>query len=631
MLSVGRTPSAYRAAPGTARRTDAPRRILHVYSGNLYGGVETLLVTMARHAASVPGLEHVFALSFRGRLSRELEAAGARVFDLGPVRMRAPWTSLRARQRLRQLLRDERFDAVICHSAWPHVLAAPVVRAQALPLVFFLHDVATGTHPLERLAKRHAPDRVIANSEHTARSARLLFPHTPTEKLWLPVELPMPGARADVRARVRSMLGAGDGTFVVLMAARMQSWKGHALFIEALSKLDRKSDWEAWIAGGAQRPIEEEYARSLEDRVRDLGLSERVRFLGQRSDVGELMQAADVLCQPNTSPEPFGIVFVEALARGLPVVATKMGGALEIVDESSGVLAEPTAGSVARAIERLMHDPELLGSLSKSAPGRARFVSDPKARLNDLAELVSRASSPGPENGAGAQGSSPEDRATLSHGGSDDAVKDLVLRLARADGRCFSRACDVGCGTGTLFDRIVQVADSYVGLDIVRYPGFVRDARAQFERANLDEPPFPVSAGTFDLTIACEVIEHLENPRAFMRELARITQPGGRIIVTTPNQLSFANKLSFAVRNQHIAFQAAPGLYPSHITALLAEDLERIAREMGLEDIRIAYTNRGRMPLSSRHWPAALGGRAFSDNVAVTARVPLAAANAGVA
>jgi 2-polyprenyl-3-methyl-5-hydroxy-6-metoxy-1,4-benzoquinol methylase len=119
-----------------------------------------------------------------------------------------------------------------------------------------------------------------------------------------------------------------------------------------------------------------------------------------------------------------------------------------------------------------------------------------------------------------------------------------------------------------------------------------------------------------------ETIEHLENPRAFVRELARLAKPGGTVLVTTPNQLSLLSKLTLLTRNQFNAFQEAPGLYPAHITALLEVDLRRIARETGLEGVEVHYSGFGRIPFTARHWPRPLQGRAFSDNVALLARRP---------
>src|SRR5580698_3727045 len=92
-----------------------PVRILHLHSGNLYGGVETLLVTLANLRHLCPSMEPHFALCFDGRLNREISSSGVPVHMLGRVRISRPWSGWRARRRLREILRRERFDAVVCH------------------------------------------------------------------------------------------------------------------------------------------------------------------------------------------------------------------------------------------------------------------------------------------------------------------------------------------------------------------------------------------------------------------------------------------------------------------------------------------------------------------------------------
>ncbi len=119
-----------------------------------------------------------------------------------------------------------------------------------------------------------------------------------------------------------------------------------------------------------------------------------------------------------------------------------------------------------------------------------------------------------------------------------------------------------------------------------------------------------------------ETIEHLENPRRFVRELVRVLKPGGRIFISTPNQLSLLSKLTLVVKNEFNAFQEAAGLYPAHLTALLETDLTRMARECSLEEIEIHYTNQGRIPSRARSWPSFCRGRLFSDNVILAARKP---------
>ncbi len=116
--------------------------------------------------------------------------------------------------------------------------------------------------------------------------------------------------------------------------------------------------------------------------------SGRLTLLGERADVPRLMQAADIFCQPNTGPEPFGIVFIEALLAGLPVITTRMGGAVEIVDETCGLLCTPDPDQVARSLQRLVVDADLRRSLGRAGPARARRICGETTALEALKQAL---------------------------------------------------------------------------------------------------------------------------------------------------------------------------------------------------------------------------------------------------
>jgi SAM-dependent methyltransferase len=213
-----------------------------------------------------------------------------------------------------------------------------------------------------------------------------------------------------------------------------------------------------------------------------------------------------------------------------------------------------------------------------------------------------------------------EERARASRGASAAAIYRLVTRTIRTRHQGGGTLLDVGCGSGALWDAVGDHFDRYLGVDVVRYDGF--PDRGTFLEADLEAGRVPWPDASADVVAAVETIEHLENPRAFVRELTRLARPGGLVVVTTPNQLSLSSKLTLVLKNQFGAFQEAPGLYPAHRTALLEIDLLRIARECGLADPAIRYTDSGRIPLTARRWPPGLRGRAFSDNVLLEARRP---------
>lgn len=209
-------------------------------------------------------------------------------------------------------------------------------------------------------------------------------------------------------------------------------------------------------------------------------------------------------------------------------------------------------------------------------------------------------------------------RAGLSCGGSGDATKASAAKLLQAQ-LTNGRLIDVGCGTGGLRKFLTpELQAGYVGTDIVQYDGFPHDAT--FVRRDLESEAWQFEGAPFDAAVAVEVIEHVENPREFMRSMVDLVRPGGIIVVTTPNQLSLRAKASLVTKNIFPAFREANGLYPSHLTALLEIDLRRIFHECGLLHLRVAYSNSGRAPFVRRRWPARLGfrGRAFSDNIAVS-------------
>ena len=203
-------------------------------------------------------------------------------------------------------------------------------------------------------------------------------------------------------------------------------------------------------------------------------------------------------------------------------------------------------------------------------------------------------------------------------------VREHVLRRARARGVLV----DFGCGAGTLWRVMGADLAKYVGVDVLRYDGFPSAALAELVLIDLEKGCPALGDACADIVCSLETIEHVENPRALFREVVRLAKPGGLIVVTTPNQLSLASKLSLFLKNEFVFFQERPGLYPSHLTALLEIDLVRMARENGLEEIEAVYTGGGRIPLSAARWPRFLSAqrgtmaRAFSDNVILLANKP---------
>lgn len=368
------------------------RRVLHVYAGNLYGGLEVFLATLARHRSRASNLVPEFALCFEGQLSRELRDAGAKVHILGPTRFSKPWTVWRARRRLAQVLADHRPDLVVGHECWPYALAGPVARRAGCPLVFWSHGIHEGRRWGERLALRNPPALVLFPSRFLWQTDPLFADLPIREVAYYPVDLPTLTDRANTRTRMRRELEASSSVTAILMAARLTPYKGHELLLEALGLLRDHPGWVLWVAGGVQQPAEAVYLDQIQRQAVELGIAERIVWLGQRSDVPDLLASADLFCHPNLGPEPFGIAFIEALQAELPVVTTRHGGGAEIVTDTCGVLVplgDPAA--LADSLAALIDAPARRTSLGNAGPARARELCDPEITLTRIEQVLTDA------------------------------------------------------------------------------------------------------------------------------------------------------------------------------------------------------------------------------------------------
>jgi 2-polyprenyl-3-methyl-5-hydroxy-6-metoxy-1,4-benzoquinol methylase len=175
-----------------------------------------------------------------------------------------------------------------------------------------------------------------------------------------------------------------------------------------------------------------------------------------------------------------------------------------------------------------------------------------------------------------------------------------------------SLAVDVGGGSGDLARKLVHHFDQVALLDFNADSAGSDLSQIKPVQCDLNNA-WPLADGTCDFAFATEVIEHVENPRHFFREMSRIVKGGGYIFVTTPNLHSLFSKLTFVLRGQHRYFQDAS--YPAHITALCLVDLKRIGQELSLSEKLVLWSGKDRIPIFG--WKFPLNGSFFSVSVGV--------------
>mgnify|MGYP001818243275 CR=1 FL=1 len=360
-------------------------KVLHVSSAEVYGGIETILVSLARYRALCPDLEHHFALCFEGRLSDELRALDAPLYMLGNVKLSRPLSVRRARRALCSALGRSGCDVVICHGPWSMINLAAAVRASGKPLAMWAHGIMAGRNWPRWLLGRTLPDLMICNSRYTQETLVALFPSAESTVIYAPLDMASAHNKDILRATVRKELSTSADAIVIVQAGRMVPRKGQKLLIDALSDLRANASWRCWIVGGVQSRSEKACFHELESQVQKEGLTDRILFIGQRDDVPRLMAAADIFCQPNLRAESFGVVFIEAMLAGLPVVTSALGGAIEIVDRQSGILVPANdRQAVTEALRNLLADPGLRQRLGADGPARARKLCEPAARMHEL-------------------------------------------------------------------------------------------------------------------------------------------------------------------------------------------------------------------------------------------------------
>jgi glycosyltransferase involved in cell wall biosynthesis len=162
------------------------------------------------------------------------------------------------------------------------------------------------------------------------------------------------------KVSVRQEFGCTAQECLVGVVSRLDWWKGHEYFLEAVAEaLQQIPNLKGLIIGEPETtPQNQEYFRMLQSLTKSLGLEDKVIFTGFRSDVPRLMSALDVVVLSSSAPEPFGRAVIEGMAAGKPVVATAAGGVLEIIEDGVNGLLVPCKDSsaLAQAILLLLSD-----------------------------------------------------------------------------------------------------------------------------------------------------------------------------------------------------------------------------------------------------------------------------------
>ena len=345
-------------------------RVLHLITRLPVGGAERLLVDVVRRLDPARFDSVVCCIQAKGELAVELENAGIPVHCLD--RMQSKRFDWRAVADLRQLLRRERISLVHSHLYHANLYGRLAARFGGVPAVATVHNVYTRTKLHRRLLNRwlaRGTARVIAVSEEVRRdliehdgidAAKVVLIHNGIDLRRIETKT--------TREQARARLSIPDGTFAIGCVGRLEEQKGHRYLLEACAALARDPAFGPFgillVGDGRLR-------NELENQAAELGIAARVSFLGSRTDVAEILKALDLYVMPSLW-EGLSLAMLEAMAAGLPIVISDVGGVSQAIDADSGVKVPPKdVAALADAIRRLAAQPERRKSLGRAARKRA--------------------------------------------------------------------------------------------------------------------------------------------------------------------------------------------------------------------------------------------------------------------
>ncbi|WP_414548983.1 glycosyltransferase [Anabaena sp. CCY 0017] len=291
----------------------------------------------------------------------------------------------------------KKYDVIYANTQKALVIGALASFLARRPLVYHLHDILSSEHFSQtnlRIAvtlANYFASLVIANSQ---ASQTAFVQAGGQEKL---TEIVYNGfdsqnyqtSEFEVK-KIREQLGL-EGKFVVGHFSRLAPWKGQHILIAALSECPPEV---TVILVGDALFGEQDYVQQLHEQVAKLGLENRVKFLGFRADVPQLMAACNLVAHTSTAPEPFGRVIVEAMLCGKPVVAAKAGGAIELVEHGvNGFLVTPgESQELAQVINTCVAETEMTASIANRGKAIASVRFDIVAINQQIAKLLNQLS-----------------------------------------------------------------------------------------------------------------------------------------------------------------------------------------------------------------------------------------------
>lgn len=323
------------------------------------GGVETGTVDLAKWLTQ--NSHKAVVVSGGGRLVRQLENFGIKHYQL-PVGKKSPFTIIPMIRALKDVIKKEEIQIVHARSRVPALVSFFAARAARTVFITTAHGYYR-RHPLSGVMGWGR--FVIVASNVMARHMMENF-KVPFDRIRL-----VPRGVDLKRYQFNPVISptGKSGVYTIGMVGRITPLKGHEYFLKAASIIFRTMPHLEVLIVGDTPKGKEKYKEELKLLSRRLGIADIVEFIEHTDDVAQIFNRLDLLVLASVVPEGFGRVVIEAQASGVPVVATRIGGIVDIVEDGvSGILTNPKdPNSLADAIIRVLKDSKLSQKLVEEA------------------------------------------------------------------------------------------------------------------------------------------------------------------------------------------------------------------------------------------------------------------------
>jgi lipopolysaccharide heptosyltransferase II len=326
------------------------------------GGVERGTVDFAKYLLMQN--HGSFVVSAGGSLVADLESAGVKHITL-PVHKKSLFSIMRQISALTRILRDEKIDLVHARSRVPAWIAFFACRRIGIPMVTTCHGVYS-THAFSRIMGWGKYVIVISHAVSRHMKESFGVPHHRIRLIHRGVNLKEFNIDSDSKPPKEPQ------SAIIGIVGRVTPIKGHRVMLKAMARIARvHPDARLWVIGDSPRP---RYMDELKLMVRKLDLQNHVEFMGTRQDIPALMSRMSMLVAPAIGEEAFGRVLIEAGACGVPVIASRIGGIVDVIRHGTDGILVPAgdASALAENIIAYLKEPEYAARLAASLRRRVK-------------------------------------------------------------------------------------------------------------------------------------------------------------------------------------------------------------------------------------------------------------------